>query len=273
MIAIPHVTDHDAARIAGATSFTASLFLGRGQFAKADASTLADARTAAEQLKAAHPASTRLPMVYANAAGGSVFVPETYNPEENTMKANQTATKTKRPAKPTAKAAKKTTAEQSTTPQTEAAGEPLIPAFLRRDLAAMADTIEGGDADAKAELAAQAEAAAPKAKPAKAPRAPKAAKAEKPAKAAKPAGKRAAIEAAAQAGQIPAAPDFSAATHERFRAKLAKIVALVEAGNIEGLKAFPINPISSSPKAMDRYRNLAVIALEARAYKNISFSQ
>ena len=30
-------------------------------------------------------------------------------------------------------------------------------------------------------------------------------------------GKRAAIEAAARAGTLPTAPDFSAATHERFR--------------------------------------------------------
>ncbi len=29
--------------------------------------------------------------------------------------------------------------------------------------------------------------------------------------------------------------------------------------------AIKINPISSSPKAMDKYRNLVVIALEARA--------
>lgn len=83
----------------------------------------------------------------------------------------------------------------------------------------------------------------------------------------KPTGKRAEILAAAKAGTIPAAPDFSAETHARFRKKLGEIVALVEAGEIEALKAFPINPISSSPKAMDKYRNLAVIALEARAEK------
>jgi hypothetical protein len=82
---------------------------------------------------------------------------------------------------------------------------------------------------------------------------------------AKPMGKRAAILAAAQGGTIPAAPDFSAPTHARFRKKLAEVVAMVEAGNIEGLKAFPIKPVSSSPKAIARYRDLAVIALEAKA--------
>lgn len=86
------------------------------------------------------------------------------------------------------------------------------------------------------------------------------------AKAAQP-GKRAAILEAAQRGDLPAAPDFSAETHKRFRAKLAEIVAAAEAGDIAKLKAFTINPVSSSPKAMAKYRDLAVIALEARAAK------
>lgn len=80
----------------------------------------------------------------------------------------------------------------------------------------------------------------------------------------KTAGKRAQAEADAAAGIIPAAPDFSAETHKPYRAKLAQLVELVEAGDIAKLKAFPINPYSSSPKALDRYRNLAVIALKAQ---------
>lgn len=79
----------------------------------------------------------------------------------------------------------------------------------------------------------------------------------------KPSGKRAAILEAAQRGELPAAPDFSAATHKPHRKKLEAVVAMVKAGDIEGLKAYPINPISSSPKAIARYRDLAVIALEA----------
>ena len=59
-------------------------------------------------------------------------------------------------------------------------------------------------------------------------------------------------------------PDFSAPTHERFRPRLAELVKLVKAKDIAGLKAFDIKPVSTSPKAMDRYRNLAVIALEAK---------
>jgi hypothetical protein len=77
-------------------------------------------------------------------------------------------------------------------------------------------------------------------------------------------GKRKAILEQAQSGALPAAPDFSKPTHARFRAKLAKLVALAEAGDIDGLKAIEINPVSTSPKAMARYRDLVIIAIEAR---------
>ena len=78
-------------------------------------------------------------------------------------------------------------------------------------------------------------------------------------------GKRQAILDQAQTGALPIAPDFSKPTHARFRAKLAQIVALAEAGDIAALQAFEINPVSSSPKAMARYRDLCVIAITARA--------
>lgn len=70
---------------------------------------------------------------------------------------------------------------------------------------------------------------------------------------------------AALAGNLPEAPDFSADTHKPYRKKLEDLKAMVEAGDIAGLKAERINPISTSRKALDRYRNLAVIALEAKA--------
>ena len=78
-------------------------------------------------------------------------------------------------------------------------------------------------------------------------------------------GKRQAIRDQAQTGALPKVPDFSKPTHARFRAKLAQIVALAEAGDIAGLQAFKINPVSFSPKAMARYRDLCVIAITARA--------
>ena len=71
-------------------------------------------------------------------------------------------------------------------------------------------------------------------------------------------GKRQANLGQAQAGSLPAAPDFSKPTHARFRAKLAQIVASAEAGDIAGLQAFEINPVSSGPKAMALYRDLCI---------------
>ena len=78
-------------------------------------------------------------------------------------------------------------------------------------------------------------------------------------------GKRQAILDQAQTGSLPQVPDFSKPTHARFRAKLAQIVTLAEAGDIAALQAFEINPVSSSPTAMARYRDLCVIAITARS--------
>jgi len=75
-------------------------------------------------------------------------------------------------------------------------------------------------------------------------------------------GKRQAALDQAQTGALPPAPDFSKPTHARFRAKLAQIVALAEAGDITALQAFKINPVSSSPRAMARYRDLCLTALK-----------
>jgi len=93
-----------------------------------------------------------------------------------------------------------------------------------------------------------------------------AAAAPKP-KAAKLLGKRAQAEANAAAGKIPKAPDFSAPTHSRWRSKLAAVLAAVKAEDVALLKAMDIPSYSSSPKAINRYRALALTALEARAAK------
>lgn len=102
------------------------------------------------------------------------------------------------------------------------------------------------------------------AKPAKAKPAAKAAPEKKPAKAA-PLSKRAQVAADAAAGKLPTAPDFSAPTHARYVKKLAEIVALVKAGDIKGLKANDVQPLSSSRAALCKYRDFAIVALEARA--------
>jgi len=78
-------------------------------------------------------------------------------------------------------------------------------------------------------------------------------------------GKRQAILDQVQTGALPTAPDFSKPTRAGFRSKLAQIVALAERGDTAALQAFEIKPVSSSPKAMARYRDLCVIAITARA--------
>ena len=45
---------------------------------------------------------------------------------------------------------------------------------------------------------------------------------------------------------------------------------MAKAGDVASLEAFPIKPNCTSPKAMDRYRNLCVVALKARAAAGVS---
>jgi hypothetical protein len=73
------------------------------------------------------------------------------------------------------------------------------------------------------------------------------------------------LEAKARQGELPPPPDFSAPTHSRFRNKLEGLIALAERGDAEALRAVAINPVSSSPKALARYRDLCIAALEARS--------
>lgn len=93
----------------------------------------------------------------------------------------------------------------------------------------------------------------------------KAAKAAKPA-AEKKLGKRAQVEANAKEGKLPAKPDFSAETHKRFRPHLDAVAAMVADKDISGLRKWKWEGFaSSSPKAIIRYRDLALMALEAKA--------
>lgn len=78
-------------------------------------------------------------------------------------------------------------------------------------------------------------------------------------------GKRAAVLEGCRKGELPAPPDFSANTHKRFRPKLAAVVEAAQAGNLDALRAFEVKPNSSSLKAILKFRDLAIIALEARA--------
>jgi hypothetical protein len=71
----------------------------------------------------------------------------------------------------------------------------------------------------------------------------------------------------AQAGVLPKPPAATAATWNgnTYRGRLERLVAMVEAGDIAGLEAKKMPDYDSGFIAMGRYRNLAVIALRARA--------
>lgn len=73
-----------------------------------------------------------------------------------------------------------------------------------------------------------------------------------------------AAEEKATKGTIPPAPDFSAPTHERFRPLLAEVVKAAKDGAVEALRKIKVNPVSSSPKAVDRFRKLCIKALSAK---------
>lgn len=95
----------------------------------------------------------------------------------------------------------------------------------------------------------------------------KQATAAKPVAAAAPAKKQDRHDAdleAAKAGKIPKEPDFSKPSRERYRAKLKAITALIRTKDVKGLKALNINPVDSANKIMCRYRDHAVIALQAK---------
>ena len=273
----------DTAAIERADRFDATIFLGTGQFRTETFGSLAAARAAAGAI-AREVNNGRKVMIYAISAGRSVFVPDHYqpstdegaNPMNTTLSTSEVAQLT---AILTGGGFKRANTKE---------------AAVKRFLTVAAST---GIADAEALLAKSFDEARAALQPADAagtgaeepiilpfrssPRhalmaklkeetatfkagAPEPEKAVKAEKARKPAGQRAAVLEAAQHGELPPVPDFSAPTHKPHRKRLEQVVALVEAGDIEGLKAFKINPVSSSPKAIDKYRNLAVIALEAR---------
>jgi hypothetical protein len=287
---MPKTNPLDTAAIERADHFEASVFLGTGRYCTEPFATLKLARQGGDRI-ASEVNNGRRAMIYAVSAGRSTFVPNDYQPTETKEPTMQTQLSNTHIGQLTAiitgggykrANSKEAYLKRFSSALTEKAGDKVSAAALKGILGASDfDTAKanleaalrtGKPAEAKPapkEAAGKGRKAALAIAASTAPaEAPKAAKAPKAAAdkgdARKPAGKRAAILEAAQRGELPQAPDFSANTHKPHRGKLATVVAMVEAGDIEGLKAFPINPISSSPKAIDRYRNLAVIALEAR---------
>lgn len=256
--------DRDA--ISTATKFNVHLRRSPTSKVNHEAATLAEAVAAYDALRSKD--ENRRPIIYAiTPTNASIPVPQ------DMIVANRSpmdiVPEGDNPTEAEAEAAERDAAFHCPPPMAETIAEDDdIPAFLRAGYAskAEAEPVSINSPEFAEHPIAKANAASwPTGKGKRKPKVEKPADSEAPKADRKPSGKRAEILAAAQAGTIPDAPDFSAETHSRYRKKLGEIVALVEAGNIEALKAFPINPISSSPKAMDKYRNLAVIALEARA--------
>jgi hypothetical protein len=236
----PHLADVANANIvAGAVRFDIALFLGVGRYANDTAATLEEARAKADRLVALHP-NGRRPLIYGVTADGrSGLVTETSMSMEDPMKTY----------------AKKFNAQRAA----KAAGHRPDDVEIVKVKDGYTFRVKGGTAAEESAQAAKSEPAPRKGrKGRKAAGKPEAAKA-------RPLGKRAAIEAAAHDGKLPAPPDFSAETHKRFRNKLQNVIDLAKAGDLKGLRAFEINPVSSSPKAIARYRDLCVIALESRA--------
>lgn len=78
-------------------------------------------------------------------------------------------------------------------------------------------------------------------------------------------GKRAAELARAQAGQMPEPCKFPPkAAYNPFRKKQDELAALAKAGDIAGLKSYPVKPSSTSRKKLHRWRELAIVALQAK---------
>jgi hypothetical protein len=230
----PHPADvANANAIASAVRFEIALFLGVGRYATDSATTLAEARAKAASLLAMHP-NGRRPLIYGVTADGrSGLVTDTPNMED-----------------PMKTYAKKFNAQRAA----KAAGHDP-------DEIEIVKTKDGFAWRLKKQPSSRGDACDARLvpDPSREPRPAIAAKRERPI------GKRAQIEVDARAGKLPEPPDFSAPTHMRFRNKLASVVELAKAADLKGLRGFEINPVSSSPKAIARYRDLCIVALEARA--------
>jgi hypothetical protein len=84
-------------------------------------------------------------------------------------------------------------------------------------------------------------------------------------KAPPPLGKRAAVQAAAAAGELPPKPTFPTSWPKAYFRRVDEVEALAKAGDVAGLRALVIPTYDSGVKKADTYRNLCVTALEAKA--------
>jgi hypothetical protein len=66
-------------------------------------------------------------------------------------------------------------------------------------------------------------------------------------------------------GKVPSPPDFSANTHRCYRPALAAVVELVNKRDLAALKAHRVEGSCSSPQAIKKFREIALIALAVKA--------
>lgn len=271
------VDRRDIAIIREADHFTAALFLGVGKYARDEAKTLPEIKAAAAQLEASHPG--RRAMIYAiNKAGRSALVTSDLESiMEDVIGKSYTS-----------KFAAKRAYDRAGLMPDEALIEKEGSGFIIRAVGKQAPSAPKPPADERvAHLASRSKEAgkilgavmalkSPPPAPAKA--APKA-RAQAKANAATPTQKAAADGYTdwrtdprfaadwkkAQAGKLVAAPDFSKPTHAGYRGKLAQLEAMAKAGDLKGLRDFPIEPVSTTRRALERYRQCAVEALRAKA--------
>jgi len=233
----PHPADiANANVVASAVRFEIALFLGVGRYATDTAETLDEARRKAARLVAMHR-NGRRPLIYGVTADGRSGLVTDMPNMEDPMKTYAKKFNAQRAAKGAGHNLDEVEIIKAKDGFTWRVKRQRKSAADARDAKLAADPSREPPADGATHSA------APK----------------------RPLGKRAQIEADARAGKLPAPPDFSAATHARFRNKLASVVELAKAGDLKGLQAFQINPVSSSPKAIARYRDLCIVALETRA--------
>jgi hypothetical protein len=82
---------------------------------------------------------------------------------------------------------------------------------------------------------------------------------------AKPLGIRAQSDADAASGNMPPKLAFTHAGNARYQKKVDALNAAAARGDVKALNAVEIEPYSSSPKRMIRWRDLAIIAIRAKA--------
>jgi hypothetical protein len=268
------------ALIPKATGFIASVFLGRGKYAKCEAAPLAEARTEGSKLAGVHGKPA---MIYAILPEGSpvaqVLVPDSYQPDRTLQPAPEAAKPTPSPAPAAAPQTKVQPSQEAFLchcintygdgqhPVAKPDGLGFFVADyiatcvkraidsgkLAKEAIAMGrtyldDAAKGGKAN----------------KPAKRPETKPAAAGEK--RGGSMGGRRGWLEAEARAkeGKMPPCPDFSAPTHNSWRKKLDEVHAMAKRKDLKALQAYSIKPVSSSPRAIMRYRDLVITALQAQ---------